>query len=117
MKIRLEVHGRQSQEIPHIKTMMDVADHPNAVVCWNCNPTDLKGKGLKHNFNLVKEKINIIHIHDLRNDAYPWPALFTLLKGIDFSGWTLLEDGRVPKDIVAAMKENTEVWKKLVVGA
>ncbi len=117
VKIRLEVHGRQSQEIPHIKTMMDVADHPNAVVCWNCNPTDLKGKGLKHNFNLVKEKINIIHIHDLRNDAYPWPALFTLLKGIDFSGWTLLEDGRVPKDIVAAMKENTEVWKKLVVGA
>ncbi len=117
VKIRLEVHGRQSQELPNIKTMMDVADHPNAVVCWNCNPGELAGKGLKHNFDLVKDKINIIHIHDLRNDAYPWAKLFTLLKGISFSGWTLLEDGRVPKDIVGAMKENTAVWKKLVANA
>ena len=112
--IRLEVHGRDSQELPNIKTMMDIADHPNAVVCWNCNPTDLNGEGLKHNFELVQKKIDTVHIHDLRNDNYPWKELFPLLKSAKFKGWTLLEEGTAPKDIVAAMQENRRVWDELV---
>lgn len=112
--IRVEVHGRNgSAELPNIHRMMEVADHPNAVVCWNCNPTDLIGQGLKHNFDLVKDKIGIIHIHDLRSTSYPWKEIFSLLKGSNFSGWTLLEEGKVPKDIVAAMHENREVWEQL----
>ena len=58
-----------------------------------------------------------VHIHDLRNDLYPWDELFPLLKQTDvecFTGWTLLEDGKVPADIVAAMKENTVRWNELV---
>jgi sugar phosphate isomerase/epimerase len=112
--IRVEVHGRNgSAELPNIHRMMEVADHPNAVVCWNCNPTDLNGKGLKSNFDLVKEKIGIIHIHDLRSTSYPWKEIFSLLNGAKFSGWTLLEEGKVPQDIVAAMHENREVWNQL----
>ncbi|MEZ6089170.1 MAG: sugar phosphate isomerase/epimerase family protein [Pirellulaceae bacterium] len=117
VQIRLEVHGHGTSELPHIKTMMDVADHPNVVLCWNCNPTDMIGEGFEHNFNLVREKIGTIHIHDLRNDAYPWPALFEKLKQLQtpaFTGWTLLEDGKVPKDIVQAMHANKEVWNALV---
>jgi sugar phosphate isomerase/epimerase len=117
VKIRVEVHGRESAKLPYIKSMMDTADHPNAVVCWNCNPTDLIDKGLTHNFDLVKKKIDIIHIHDLRNDNYPWQKLFTLLKSAEFHGWTLLEEGKVPKDIVGAMRENRTVWEKLVKSA
>lgn len=116
VKIRLEVHGRESQKPAYIKQMMDVVDHENAVVCWNCNPADLEGEGLEHNFQLLKDKIEIIHIHDLRSDAYPWKKLFALLRDARFSGWTLLEDGKVPTDIVAAMKENTAIWKKLANG-
>ncbi len=113
--IRVEVHGRNgSAELPNIQRMMEVADHPNAVVCWNCNPTDLNGKGLKHNFDLVKEKIGTIHIHDLRSTSYPWKEIFSLLKSANFSGWTLLEEGKVPADIVAAMHENRAVWNQLV---
>jgi sugar phosphate isomerase/epimerase len=111
--IRLEIHGRGTQELPHIRRMMDVADHPNTVLCWNCNPTDLDGEGLEKNFRLVQDRIGILHIHDLRNDAYPWGELFPLLKSINFSGWTLLEEGKVPDDIVAAMHENRTVWNKL----
>ncbi|NNJ27180.1 sugar phosphate isomerase/epimerase family protein [Alienimonas chondri] len=116
VEVRLEVHGRDgSADLPNIKTMMDVADHPNAVVCWNCNPGELKGEGLKHNFDLVKDKIGTVHIHDLRTeDAYPWEQFFGLLKESDFTGWTLLEDGKVPKDIVAAMHENRPIWERLV---
>ena len=111
--IRLEVHGRGTAELPHIRTIMDVADHPNTVLCWNCNPTDLTGDGLEKNFRLVQERIGIIHIHDLRDVAYPWSDLFRLLKGINFSGWTLLEEGKVPQDIVSAMHENRDAWQKL----
>lgn len=114
VEIRVEVHGRGTKELPHMKTIMDAADHKNAVVCWNCNPTDLSGKGLKHNFDLVKDRIGTIHIHDLRNEKYPWKKLFPMLKSINFTGWTLLEDGKAPKDIVAAMHENRTVWEKLV---
>ncbi len=95
---------------------MDIADHPNVVVCWNCNPGDLNGEGLVHNYNLLKPRMGTVHIHDLRNDQYPWQQLFPLLKqtNVDsFTGWTLLEDGKVPNDIVAAMHENTKVWKSL----
>lgn len=113
VEIRLEVHGRGTAHVPHIKTIMEVADNRNAVVCWNCNPEDLAGKGLEHNFNLVKTRIGTIHIHDLRNDNYPWQQLFALLKQARFTGWTLLEDGRVPPDIVAAMKQNRSIWEKL----
>lgn len=114
VKIRLEVHGRRSQEIPLIKQMMDHADHPNAVVCWNCNPTDLTGKGLRHNYQLVQDKIEIFHIHDLRKDNYPWNELFALMKASKFQGWTLIEEGRTPSDILAAMKANRQVWRRLV---
>jgi len=111
--IRLEVHGRGTNEPRHIKTMMDIADHPNALVCWNCNPLDLEAPGLEKNFNLVADKINTVHIHDLRNDKYPWRQLFDLLKAKNFTGWTLLEDGKAPKDIVAAMHENRNIWNEL----
>ncbi|WP_218934183.1 sugar phosphate isomerase/epimerase family protein [Rosistilla ulvae] len=113
--IRLEVHGRDgSAELPNIHRMIEVADHPNAVVCWNCNNSDHSGQGLQHNFDLVKEKINVVHIHDLRSDIYPWEQLFAMLKQAKFTGWTLLEDGKVPNDIVAAMHENRKVWDGLV---
>ncbi|MEZ6055953.1 MAG: TIM barrel protein [Planctomycetaceae bacterium] len=111
--IRLEVHGRGTQELPHIKTILDVADHKNTVVCWNCNPTDLDGEGLEHNFNLVKQRLGTIHIHDLRTTTYPWPQLFQLLKGCEFSGWTLVEEGTTPTDTVGAMREVRARWRQL----
>jgi hypothetical protein len=42
--------------------------------------------------------------------------LFPLLKTTpakSFTGWTLLEDGKVPQDIVKAMHENKTAWDGL----
>ena len=39
--------------------------------------------------------------------------LFELLKRDRFAGWTLLEDGKVPDDVVAAMEENRQIWEEL----
>ncbi|MBM81459.1 MAG: xylose isomerase [Planctomycetaceae bacterium] len=113
VQIRLEVHGRGTAEIPRIQKIMEVADNKNTVLCWNCNPTDLKGDGLEKNFQSVQDRVGINHIHDLRDDRYPWKQFFGLLKAADFEGWTLIEEGRVPKDIVGAMRENRPIWEKL----
>lgn len=113
LQIRVEVHGKGTSELPHMKTIMDVADNPNVVVCWNCNPTDLNGDGLISNYNMVRQRMGTVHIHDLTNDNYPWQQLFPLLKETPFTGWTLLEEGGVPEDVVAAMHANRKAWEQL----
>lgn len=112
-EIRLEVHGRETSEIPIIHQIMQIGDHPFSRICWNCNKSDLNGAGLKANFELLQSRIATVHIHDLTINDYPWEELFGLLKGMDFQGWTLLEEGRIPQDLPQAMLENWKVWKQL----
>ena len=115
-QIRVEVHGRRTSDLPVMKAIMDVADHPSVGICWNCNQADLNGDGFQHNFDLVQNRMATVHIHDLRSDSYPWADLFQQLRNVNapsFTGWTLLEDGKVPKDIVQSMHENTKLWKQL----
>jgi sugar phosphate isomerase/epimerase len=118
-QIRLEVHGRGTQEIPRIKRIMEVADHPHVVVCWNCNPTDLAGSGFDANFAALAPWMGTVHIHDLRPGKvdYPWDALFAKLKACTaagFTGWCLLEDGAVPADVPTAMEESRRQFERLV---
>lgn len=117
-QVRLEVHGHGTQELPNIKTIMDVADNPNVTVCWNCNPTDMNGKGLAYNFNLVKDRFgDIIHIHEMNSGDYPYQELVNLLAEMDYSGWLLLECSTDPEDKVKAMVEQREVWEKMLAQA
>lgn len=118
VQIRVEVHGSGTQEIPRMKTIMDVANHPSVVVCWNCNPTDLVGAGFDQNFSMLEQWMGTIHIHDLRPGKinYPWKELFSRLSNCrsnSFTGWCLVEEGTVPADIVQAMKENKVCFDEL----
>src|SRR6185437_1398557 len=110
--IRLEVHGPGTSKLQHVKTIMDVADHPGVTVCWNCNPTDLDEAGLESNFNLVKDRLGTIHIHDLVS-SYPWVDLFALLKGVNFEGWTLLEEGAATADPIRVMRYYRLLWERM----
>lgn len=89
--IRVEVHGSGTSLLPNIKKIIDVADHPNVGVCWNSNQTDLEGQGFDHNFNLVKDKINEVHMRDLYLEEYPFRKLLTRLNEIGYSGYCLAE--------------------------
>jgi len=89
--IRLEVHGGGTSLLPNIKTIIDVADHKSVGVCWNSNQTDLDGEGFDHNFDLVKEKITVVHLRDLFLEEYPFRKLFMRLNEIGFSGFCLAE--------------------------
>lgn len=90
-QIRLEVHGTGTSLLPHIKTIMDAADHPQVGVCWNSNQTDLAGQGFDANFDLVKDKIVEVHLRDLYLEEYPWRRLLTRLNGIGYSSFCLAE--------------------------
>lgn len=112
VEIRVEVHGKGTQELPHMKTMMDAADHPNAKVCWNCNPTDLDGAGFDANFDMVAKRIGTVHIHDLIT-SYPWQHLFDRLKGTGFQGWTLVEEGKETTDPIRVMQYYRLLWERM----
>ena len=116
-KIRLEVHGGCSR-LPIIKAIMDVADHPNVGVCWNCNEQDLEGEGLEYNFNLVKSRFSdTVHVRELNIGDYPYQQLINLFAAMDYKGWILLEARTEPKDRVAALAEQRTVWDGMLAKA
>lgn len=107
--IRLEVHGSGTSQLPHIKTIMDVADHPQVGVCWNSNPSDLDGAGFDSNFDLVKAKIVSVHMRDLYLEDYPFRKLLQRLGEINFTGFTLAEIPSSP-DPVRVMHYYRSLW-------
>ena len=116
-QIRLEVHGGCA-ELPIMKQIMDVADHPNVGVCWNSNAQDLRGKGLEHNFNLVKGRFGATaHVRPLDTPGYPWQELIALFVKMDYKGWVMLEAGGAPKDPIAALLHQRELFAKMVARA
>lgn len=113
-EIRLEVHGRGTQQLPNIQRIMEVADHPNVRVCWNCNDQDLDGDGLEANFNRVKQYFgDTVHIREVNVGEYPYQELVSLFVEIDYQGWILLECRTDPADKVKAMIEQRKLWKKM----
>ena len=113
-QIRLEVHG-QCAELPTIKAIMEVADHPNVTVCWNCNPQDLQGEGLEHNFNLVRERFGAtLHCREIDFPDYPHQELMQLLVKTDYAGWIMLEQGKVPDHPVTELARQNQLFYTLL---
>lgn len=117
-QIRVEVHGSGTCELPVMKAIFDVATHPNVAVCWNSNAEDLKGEGLVHNFNLIKDRFGAtVHVRELTLADYPYDQLFRLFKDVGYAGWILLEARTEPSDRIAAMIEQRQAFEKLVADA
>jgi sugar phosphate isomerase/epimerase len=91
IEIRLEVHGGGTSLLPNIKRIIDVADHKLVGVCWNSNDSDLAGEGFDHNFNLVKDKISLVHMRDLFLENYPFRRLLARLNETGYTGYCLAE--------------------------
>jgi sugar phosphate isomerase/epimerase len=113
-QIRLEVHGKCAH-LPTIRKILDVADHPNVAICWNCNKQDLEGAGLDANFAMVKDRLgDTTHIHDLIHNPYPHKRFFELMAGANYTGWLMLEEGKLPKgDPVTALAEQSKLFDKM----
>lgn len=118
-EVRLEVHG-QCSELPTIKAIMEIANHPAVGVCWNCNAEDLTGDGLAHNFRLVRDRFAAtVHIHEFesRRHVYPYAELIRLLVATDYRGWLLLEGISPPEDKVAGLKRERELFEQAIQAA
>lgn len=90
-QVRLEVHGGGTSELRHIRTILDVADHPNLWVCWNSNGTDVVEGSIAKTFALVAGRIALAHITELWNPDYPYRDLFRRLIASGYDGFCLAE--------------------------
>jgi sugar phosphate isomerase/epimerase len=115
MLIRVEAHGKFTQELPNMKAIFEQVTEENVKICWNCNKVDTNPPGLEGNFEMVKQWIgDVVHIHQLHLEDYPYQQLFNLLAGIDFKGWLLLEDSRIPDDRITGLKEQLVYFNEMV---
>ena len=113
--VRVEVHGRVSQEIPNMKSIFEQVTEKSVTMCWNCNDQDLLPPGLEENFHSVKKWFgDTVHIRELNVGEYPYQQLMNLFTDINYKGWILLEARTKPEDRIAAMKEQLEVFNSMI---
>jgi sugar phosphate isomerase/epimerase len=113
-QVRLDVHG-SCRELPAIRQMMDIADHPSVAVCWNCNlDSDLRAPGLAYNFELVRCRLgDTMHIHEFKA-GYPYREFFDLLKKADYKGWALFECSSPTKNPLVSLIEQRTLFERLM---
>ncbi len=112
VQIRLEVHGRGTHHVPHIRTILDICDQPNVVACWNSTAGEVDENGsVAGNFALLAGRIGLVHTRDLWAEDYPWAELFGLLAGSGYDGYTLIE-GAVSANPIEDMKRQRALWEQ-----
>jgi sugar phosphate isomerase/epimerase len=117
-QIRVEVHGPGTSEIPVMRDIFQVADHPNAAICWNSNGEDLQGEGLQANFQMLRGRFGATcHVRELDDKEYPYAELIKLMVDSEYDGWILLEARTDPQDKVAAMAEQKKIFDRLISAA
>ena len=90
VEVMLEVHGPGTSEPAHIRTIMDICNHPRVGVTWNCNQLDIIDGQIATNYRLLQPWIRSVHVHDLY-EAYPYRELISLLQRDGFAGYCLIE--------------------------
>lgn len=113
IQIVVECHGSATQEPARMAKIMEFCGHPSVGLCWNSNAGDVKNGSIKAGFDLCKAWIRHVHCRDLEAKDYNWPELFQLLKGMNYTGYTMLE-AQTKKDPVEYLKERRALWEKLM---
>ena len=112
--IRVEVHGKETQELPNMKAIFEQVTEDSVKICWNSNNQDLWEPGLETNFNSVKKWFgDTVHIREMNTGKYPYAELMKLFMQIDYNGWILLEAHSFPVDRITAMKEQLDIFNDL----
>ena len=86
VELRVEEHGKGTDNIPVIKKIIDYSESPHVFVIWNSSPNDVTGEGLEAHFNMVKDRIRCVHLRELFN-GYPWRQFFSLLRQSGYKGY------------------------------
>jgi hypothetical protein len=112
-ELRLEVHG-QCADPAVIADIIARADHPAIKVCWNSNPTDLKGDGFKSNYALLRPFFgDTLHCRRLDTEAYPFMDLLEMLSADGYGGMVLLEaHSRAPRHLHSALENQRALFDR-----
>jgi sugar phosphate isomerase/epimerase len=87
VEVRICVHGTKTNQPSVIKKIIDYSLSPHVYVNWNCNPEDTEENGIEYNFNLLKDRIRGVHMHEMWMQEYPYRQLFKLLSGTGYKGY------------------------------
>lgn len=87
VEIRVCVHGKGTNTPPVIKKIIDYSQSPYVYVNWNCGEPDREGEGLEYNFNLLKDRIKGVHMHNLFDQNYPYRQFLQLLASSGYKGY------------------------------
>jgi len=109
-QVRLEAHG-SAGDLPSMRAIMNQVKQPAVGVALNSSPRDTAGKGFEHNFNLVKDRLaSTLHLHDLKDEKFPYQLQTDLLVKMRWNGWALLEMSDKVPDRVRALIEQREIF-------
>ncbi len=113
-RVDLEAHG-PAGELSTMKAVMEQVTSKAVGVRLNSDKRDLAGAGLEANFDLVKDRLaRTVHLHNLKNAAFPYQQMFRLLVQAGWEGWMLMENTEKEADLVAAMVEQRRLWEQLM---
>jgi sugar phosphate isomerase/epimerase len=87
IEVRICVHGTKTCRPSVIKKIIDYSQSKHVYVNWNCNPEDTEEIGFEANFNLLKDRIRGVHMHELWMADYPYRKLFKLLSENGYKGY------------------------------
>ena len=87
VEVRICVHGSKTNKASVIKKIVDYSKSPHVYVNWNCNAEDTQEGGIVSNFNLLKDRLRGVHMHEMWMADYPYRQLFKLLAGIGYKGY------------------------------
>ena len=84
--VRVCVHGKGTGNIPAMKKILDYSNSDHVYINWNCMASDTEGEGLEENFNMIKDRIRGVHLHELHSD-YPYRDFLKLLRESGYEGY------------------------------
>jgi len=99
IEVRICVHGTKTNRPSVIKKIIDYSQSPHVYVNWNCNPEDTEENGFEANFNLLKDRIKGVHMHELWMADYPYRKLFKLLSENSYKGYCNAEIDGNPEPV------------------
>ncbi len=113
-QVRLEAHGNVG-ELPTLKAIMEYVDQPSVALKLNSDKRDAQGDRFSHNFNLVKNYLgDTLHLHNLKDAAFPYQLQMDLLVEMGWTGWQLLEVSDKVPDRLAALIEQRQIWDQML---
>ncbi|VTR99973.1 sugar phosphate isomerase/epimerase family protein [Tuwongella immobilis] len=116
VEICVEVHGPGTSYPPHMKTILEIANHRAVGITWNSNPTDLMDGSIDKPFAMLKPWLKSCHINDL-GSKYPYARLFQLLADAGYDRYTMIEIGKTYPDVAegeAFLKAYKQKWESLL---